>query len=148
MSLESLVNVIEYSRMIVESLWNEENVQKLRVEPEPEASESLRNSESGFKLSFKLKFDDNLYGQVHYHYHSPQTCRMPSDQSRALLSLSYGERAERHSNPSAKALLETMERKRSNLCVSVDVSRKDKFLQVIEAVGPYACLIKAFVSVD
>lgn len=59
MSLESLVNVIEYSRMIVESLWNEENVQKLRVEPEPEASESLRNS--GFKLSFKLKFDDNLY---------------------------------------------------------------------------------------
>lgn len=57
MSLESLVNVIEYSRMIVESLWNEENVQKLRVEPEPasEASESLRNS--GFKLSFKLKFD-------------------------------------------------------------------------------------------
>ncbi|THH10228.1 hypothetical protein EW145_g1474 [Phellinidium pouzarii] len=62
----------------------------------------------------------------------------------SVLTRSYGERAAHHSNPAAKALLETMERKKSNLCVSVDVSKKDSFLSIIDAVGPYASLIKAF----
>lgn len=54
----------------------------------------------------------------------------------------YGERARRHPNPAAKALLETIERKKSNLCVSVDVTSPSDFLNVVDAVGPYACLIK------
>lgn len=72
-------------------------------------------------------------------------CDRPTDITffmSSTLSLTYGERAARHSNPAAKALLETIERKKSNLCVSVDVSRKDNFLSVINAVGPYACLVK------
>ena len=59
-----------------------------------------------------------------------------------VLTQTYGERATRHSNAAARQLLETMERKRSNLCVSVDVAEKEKFLKVVDAVGPYACLIK------
>lgn len=54
----------------------------------------------------------------------------------------YGERAERHRNPAAKALLQTMDRKKSNLCVSVDVTRKAEFLAIVDATGPYVCLIK------
>ncbi|KAF5333455.1 hypothetical protein D9611_002428 [Ephemerocybe angulata] len=34
---------------------------------------------------------------------------------------SYGERAKRHSNPAAKQLLETMERKKTNLCTHIDI---------------------------
>lgn len=62
--------------------------------------------------------------------------------SMSLTTLSYGERAKRHSNPAAKALLETIERKKSNLCVSVDVTSSSEFLSVIDVVGPYASLIK------
>ncbi|OCH92924.1 Orotidine 5'-phosphate decarboxylase [Obba rivulosa] len=62
-------------------------------------------------------------------------------------SLTYAQRAERHSNPAAKALLETIERKKSNLCVSVDVAKRADFLRVIDTVGPYVCLIKTHVDI-
>lgn len=55
---------------------------------------------------------------------------------------SYATRAYRHSNPAAKALLEVMGRKKSNLCVSVDVTKKEAFLRVVEAAGPSVCLVK------
>jgi orotidine-5'-phosphate decarboxylase len=58
--------------------------------------------------------------------------------------LTYSARAARHSNPAARQLLEVIERKQSNLCVSVDVVKKADFLAIIDAVGSYAALIKAF----
>ena len=54
----------------------------------------------------------------------------------------YAQRAENFSNAAAKQLLETMQRKRSNLCVSVDVTRSSDFISVIDTVGPYIALIK------
>ena len=56
---------------------------------------------------------------------------------------SYGQRAANHSNPAARHLLQTMERKKSNLAVSVDLTTSSDFLKVIDAVGRYVCLIKA-----
>lgn len=56
---------------------------------------------------------------------------------------SYEDRAQKHGNPAAQALLYLMEKKKSNLSVSVDVTRKKDFLAIIDAVGPYVCLIKA-----
>lgn len=56
--------------------------------------------------------------------------------------LTYADRAKGHSNPAAKALLETIERKKSNLCVSVDVTSTKDFLEIIDVVGPYVCLVK------
>lgn len=64
--------------------------------------------------------------------------QMPSS-----LIQTYGERASKHKNPAARLLLETMERKKSNLAVSVDLTRTADFLSVIDTVGPYVCLIKA-----
>ena len=58
----------------------------------------------------------------------------------------YADRAKCHLNPAAKSLLETVERKQSNLCVSVDVTSSKDFLSIIDAVGPYVSLIKASVS--
>ena len=54
----------------------------------------------------------------------------------------YAQRAGNFSNGAAKQLLETMERKKSNLCVSVDVTKSSDFISVIETVGPYVALIK------
>lgn len=54
----------------------------------------------------------------------------------------YAQRAAKHTNPAAKALLETIERKRTNLCVSVDVTKQADFLRIIDTVGPYICLVK------
>lgn len=54
----------------------------------------------------------------------------------------YAQRAAKHTNPAAKALLETIERKKTNLCVSVDVTKTSDFLRVIDVVGPYVCMVK------
>lgn len=55
----------------------------------------------------------------------------------------YEHRASKFTNPAAKQLLETIVRKQSNLCVSVDVSKSSDFLAVIDVCGPYVCLVKA-----
>ena len=54
----------------------------------------------------------------------------------------YAQRAGNFSNAAAKQLLETMERKQSNLCVSVDVTKSSDFISVIDTVGPHVALIK------
>lgn len=54
----------------------------------------------------------------------------------------YAQRAGNFSNAAAKQLLETIERKKSNLCVSVDVTKSSDFISVIDTVGPYVALIK------
>lgn len=56
--------------------------------------------------------------------------------------ISYSERARAHKNPAAKKLLETMERKESNLCLSIDVTIKADLLRIVNAVGPQLCLLK------
>ncbi|KAI0661051.1 Orotidine 5'-phosphate decarboxylase [Cubamyces menziesii] len=65
----------------------------------------------------------------------------------SILKQTYSQRAANHTNPAAKALLETIARKRSNLCVSVDVTKKADFLRIIDVVGPYICLVKTHVDV-
>ncbi|KIK30431.1 hypothetical protein PISMIDRAFT_293887 [Pisolithus microcarpus 441] len=55
---------------------------------------------------------------------------------------SYKDRAAKHSNPAARALLQCMEAKKSNLAVSVDVTTTKDFFDIIEVVAPYVCLIK------
>ncbi|KAJ3909869.1 orotidine-5'-monophosphate decarboxylase [Lentinula edodes] len=61
----------------------------------------------------------------------------------SFLRQTYGQRIQNHTNPAAKLLLETMERKKSNLAVSVDVTKSKDFLAIIDAVGPFVCLVKA-----
>ncbi|KAI0774205.1 Orotidine 5'-phosphate decarboxylase [Fomes fomentarius] len=65
----------------------------------------------------------------------------------AVAQQTYSQRAAKHTNPAAKALLETIERKRTNLCVSVDVVKQADFLRIIDTVGPYICLVKTHVDV-
>ncbi|KAN0061732.1 orotidine 5'-phosphate decarboxylase [Thecaphora frezii] len=59
----------------------------------------------------------------------------------------YASRAARQPNPAARQLLECIERKQSNLCVSVDVTNKADLLEVCDAVGPDVCLIKTHIDI-
>ncbi|GLB33911.1 putative OMP decarboxylase family protein [Lyophyllum shimeji] len=59
----------------------------------------------------------------------------------------YKERALKQVNPAAILLLETMERKKSNLAVSVDVTKTKDFLAIIDVVGPFVCLIKTHIDI-
>ncbi|KAF8639774.1 hypothetical protein AX17_001034 [Amanita inopinata Kibby_2008] len=59
----------------------------------------------------------------------------------------YAQRALKQANPAAKLLLETIERKKSNLAVSVDVTKAADFLAIIDVVGPYVCLIKTHIDI-
>ncbi|KII95066.1 hypothetical protein PLICRDRAFT_96827 [Plicaturopsis crispa FD-325 SS-3] len=61
--------------------------------------------------------------------------------------LSYSARVERQTNPAARLLLQTIERKQSNLAVSVDVTATAHFLAIIDVVGPFVCLIKTHVDI-
>ena len=54
----------------------------------------------------------------------------------------YADRVALHSNPTAKRILETMERKKSNLCVSVDVTTAAEALEVVRRVGKSVCMVK------
>ncbi|KAF9476509.1 orotidine-5'-phosphate decarboxylase [Pholiota conissans] len=59
----------------------------------------------------------------------------------------YGARALNFTNPTAKSIFETLERKKSNLAVSVDVTKAEDLLAIIDAVGPYVCMIKTHVDI-
>ncbi|CBQ68817.1 Orotidine 5`-phosphate decarboxylase [Sporisorium reilianum SRZ2] len=59
----------------------------------------------------------------------------------------YAARAAKQPNPAAKALLECIERKQTNLCVSVDVTNKQDLLDVCDAVGPNVCLVKTHIDI-
>jgi len=54
----------------------------------------------------------------------------------------YAERIEAHSNATAKKILQTIDRKKSNLCVSVDVTKAADALEVVRRVGASVCMVK------
>ena len=54
----------------------------------------------------------------------------------------YGSRAPLHINPTARRILETMERKKSNLCVSLDVTTSEEVLDIVRTVGSKVCMVK------
>ncbi|WVQ75743.1 orotidine 5'-phosphate decarboxylase [Cryptococcus sp. DSM 104548] len=54
----------------------------------------------------------------------------------------YAERVELHTNPTARRILEIMDRKKTNLAVSVDVTKAEDALEVVRRVGKSVCMVK------
>ncbi|KDN45935.1 OMPdecase-domain-containing protein [Tilletiaria anomala UBC 951] len=65
----------------------------------------------------------------------------------SVATQTYGSRATNFSNPTAKRILETMERKKTNLCVSVDVTTCKELIAVVKAVGNDVCMVKTHVDI-
>ncbi|WWC92644.1 orotidine 5'-phosphate decarboxylase [Kwoniella dendrophila CBS 6074] len=61
--------------------------------------------------------------------------------------LPYSERIKLHTNPTAKKILEIMDRKKTNLAVSVDVNTASEALEVIRRVGSSVCMVKTHVDI-
>ncbi|MBN3323957.1 UMPS synthase, partial [Atractosteus spatula] len=63
-------------------------------------------------------------------------------------NLSYGARAGLPSvHPLAAQLLKLMEKKKTNLCLSADVTDSEELLKVADTLGPYICLLKTHVDI-
>lgn len=58
----------------------------------------------------------------------------------------YADRVAAHTNPTARRLLEIMDRKKTNLCVSVDVTKSADVLEVVRRVAPAVCMVKVGLS--
>lgn len=67
---------------------------------------------------------------------------------KAQMELSYKRRAELlETSPMASQLLRLMEEKKSNLCVSADVTESSELLRVAEELGPLICVLKTHVDI-
>ncbi|GAA5855679.1 hypothetical protein JCM9279_003301 [Rhodotorula babjevae] len=65
----------------------------------------------------------------------------------SITKRTYGSRAAAHPIPVAQQLLACCERKQTNLCVSVDVTKKAALLRIADAAGPYICCVKTHIDI-
>jgi len=62
-------------------------------------------------------------------------------------SLTYHERAEVTCNLVAKQLFNLMDSKKTNLCLSVDVTKKADILRIVNSLGEHVCVVKTHVDI-
>lgn len=72
---------------------------------------------------------------------------MTIDSKRTYRPYTYIEKALKQTNPTAKEFLELVDRKKSNLCISLDVTKKEEFLRLADVLGPYVCLVKTHIDI-
>ncbi len=61
--------------------------------------------------------------------------------------LSYADRAQLCTNPTAKKLLELMDTKQTNLAIAADVITKKELLKIADELGPYICVLKTHIDI-
>jgi len=71
----------------------------------------------------------------------------PADIKPPKCVLSYTERRDLTNNSIAKKVFDTMEKKGTNLCFSVDVTSSREMLRLADEVGPHICMLKTHVDI-
>ena len=69
------------------------------------------------------------------------------NQKATNVSMSFEERKERAKCQVVKKLLQTMDKKKSNLCVAVDVPRSSQLLDIARKIGNQICCLKTHVDI-
>lgn len=64
-----------------------------------------------------------------------------------MSNLSFLKRASLTRHPMAQKLFKTMEDKKSNLAVALDVSSQKELLKLADLLGPYVCMVKTHVDI-
>ncbi|KAI8458840.1 humps family-domain-containing protein [Phakopsora pachyrhizi] len=70
-----------------------------------------------------------------------------SQKSLKIKSQSYLDRSKKHPNELTRKILNLIEKKKSNLCISIDVTEKKKLIEIIEIVGQHVCMIKTHIDI-
>ncbi|KAL4709929.1 hypothetical protein ACJJTC_003892 [Scirpophaga incertulas] len=91
------------------------------------------------------KINIDTANNVHSYIKETHAPKIVKTQDRVLLS--YEKRAELASNAVAKRLLTIMATKKTNLCLSVDLTSASNILDVLEKVGEHICLVKTHVDI-
>lgn len=64
-----------------------------------------------------------------------------------MAELTYGQRASYHTNLTAQKLLQLIDKKKTNLAVSVDLADKASILALIHQVGRHICILKTHIDI-
>lgn len=64
-----------------------------------------------------------------------------------MSNLTYSERAQQCSNPTAVRLLKLMDDKQTNLSVAADVTKKDELIDLADKLGPEICVLKTHIDI-
>lgn len=67
--------------------------------------------------------------------------------SKEFVSVSWKERLNEVRHQQSIRLLEIMEEKKTNLCVSADVTTSAELLKLVEDVGPFVCMVKTHIDI-
>ncbi|XP_037964994.2 uridine 5'-monophosphate synthase isoform X2 [Plutella xylostella] len=76
-----------------------------------------------------------------------QAVKEPTDAPVDRTKLTYEKREKLANNPIAKKLFNIMATKKSNLCLSVDLTSTSKILDLLTRVGEHICLVKTHVDI-
>lgn len=69
------------------------------------------------------------------------------EQPKTTPTLTYSQRADLSANPVAKRLLKLMDKKKSNLCLALDVTSKKQLLYLADLLGPEICILKVHIDI-
>ena len=114
--------------------------------------ETIRNR--GYKISSLISLNDILRTLSKHALISIETYNyIINNESKNLNSnkkqtlLSYDERLATLKNPLAKNILKLMYKKKTNLALSLDVTNKQKFLNILDKVGKHICILKTHINI-
>lgn len=95
----------------------------------------------------KIEKPPQFLHKKHY-LRGAQIVTMPSSQRHATLYQSYAERSEQSNlTPLATYLLRLIDIKKTNLCVSADISTSAELLKLAEDVGDQICVLKTHADI-
>lgn len=92
-------------------------------------------------------FYELLHNMCTVHYSSISLFTDLSSKSEERILLPFEKRADLTSNPLTKQLFNIMATKKTNLCLSVDLTSSISILNLLEKVGEHICLVKTHVDI-